>query len=508
MSAVESLKAQGNKAFADKKYTEAIQFYTDAIDMDKDDYRLYSNRSGSYCTVGRHNLAEADARQVIQLKPDWARGYTRLGAALAGQKKWDEAVAAYEKAQSLDPGNAGIAIDLEDARAAAGRDRDGTFSPQVLESLRSNPSFADPSFVAIFDELKVNSQLAFQKYARDPRFHQLLQALAEGQCPADATSPQGEAEREKELGNAALQSGRLEDAIVHYDRAIGVDRHNVTLFNNKAVVLLKQGRYQEAIDLVRAAIDDGRAHGVSSEAIAKAYQKIASAYAKLNNLDGAIEALTASLVENKDPVVSRQLRALQDQRAKQYENPELAEKARQEGNTAFKDGKFPEAIALYSEAIKRAPRMAALYSNRAAAYSKLGEFPMALADCDKALELDPGFVKAHTRKGYCHFMMKEYYKARDCYRRARSIDANNSEAIAGLEEVDQALARQRGQGADEEQVRCAMADPEIRRIVQDPGMQQILEDMKEHPENARNYFADPTIRERLFKLRDAGILRF
>jgi stress-induced-phosphoprotein 1 len=132
MSAVESLKSQGNQAFADKKYTEAIKFYTDAIDMDADNHTLYSNRSGSYCASGRYNLAEADARKVIQLKPDWVRGYTRLGAALAGQKKWSEAVSTYEKAQSLDPGNASIAEDLESARASLSTDEapGNLFSPQ------------------------------------------------------------------------------------------------------------------------------------------------------------------------------------------------------------------------------------------------------------------------------------------------------------------------------------------------------------------------------------------
>jgi stress-induced-phosphoprotein 1 len=583
MSAVEELKTKGNKAFADKKFTEAVKFYTDAIDMDESNYTLYSNRSGAYCAAGKYNLAEADARKVIQLKSDWVRGYTRLGAALTGQKKWTEAITTYERALELDPGNENIAEDLSEARSAASRESKSSssggdrrfdigtiFSPERLARLRTNPKIAslfnDPSFVSQFNELTHNPTSAFSKYGQDPRFQLLFQTILSdlgsdlGVAPTSGsggdedetetpispppssssnsssssrstgndtstTSSSGVktgdssgnvtdnvSEREKILGNEAFRAGRLEEALSHYDLAIESDPHNVTLRNNKAVVLSKQGRHQEAIDLVRAAIEDGRVHGASYEVIAKAYQKIAVAYVGLNDLDGAIDALTSSLLEKQDPTVKRELRLLQDKRAKQkaqeYENPELAEKARQEGNTAFKDGKFPDAVALYTEAIKRSPRNASLYSNRAAAYSKLGEFPMAIADCDKAIELDSNFAKAYTRKAYCHFMMKEYHKARECYNQALSIDANNAEALSGLDDITHALSQQRYKAPDEEQIRRAMADPEIQRIVQDPGMQQILKDMQENPSKASHYFSDPTIRNGLYKLRDAGILQF
>jgi stress-induced-phosphoprotein 1 len=550
MSAVDALKAKGNQAFAEKKFTEAVKFYTDAIDMDEDNFTLYSNRSGSYCAAGKYNLAEADARKVIQLKPDWVRGYTRLGAALTGQDKWQDAVTTYEKAHELDPSNQNITEDLENARKHLQSSEKvdpfaNLFSPQALAALRFNPQiaplFQDPSFVQFFNEFQANPQIALQKYQQDPRMRLLFQALIQnmgGQFgaggdddedevvapppapaaapssppPKQAEPPATEAEREKNLGNDAFRAGKLDEALEHYDKAIELDPHNVTFYNNKAVVLSKLGRYQESIDLVKKAIEDGRAHGASYDVIAKAYQKIASAYNGLNNLDAAIEALGASLLEKQDPAVKKELRALQDKRAKQkaqeYENPELAEKARQDGNTAFKDGKFPEAVALYSEAIKRAPRSAPLFSNRAAAYSKLGEFPMAIADCEKAIELDGNFSKAYTRKAYCHYMMKEYYKARDCYNQALQIDPNNADALGGLDEISAALAKQRYQAPDQEQIRRAMADPEIQRIVQDPGMQQILKDLQENPGKAGHYFADPKIRDGLSKLRDAGILHF
>jgi stress-induced-phosphoprotein 1 len=39
------------------------------------------------------------------------------------------------------------------------------------------------------------------------------------------------------------------------------------------------------------------------------------------------------------------------------------------------------------------------------------EFPTALKDADKALELDPNFIKVYARKANIHSMMKENHKA-------------------------------------------------------------------------------------------------
>jgi stress-induced-phosphoprotein 1 len=38
-----------------------------------------------------------------------------------------------------------------------------------------------------------------------------------------------------------------------------------------------------------------------------------------------------------------------------------------------------------------------------------------LKDAEKALEIDPLFVRAWARKGTCHQMMKEYHKAIDAF---------------------------------------------------------------------------------------------
>ncbi len=45
---------------------------------------LYSNRSGAYASLKDFNHALEDANKVTEIKPDWAKGWGRKGAALHG----------------------------------------------------------------------------------------------------------------------------------------------------------------------------------------------------------------------------------------------------------------------------------------------------------------------------------------------------------------------------------------------------------------------------------------
>jgi len=44
------------------------------------------------------------------------------------------------------------------------------------------------------------------------------------------------------------------------------------------------------------------------------------------------------------------------------------------------------------------------------------------------LELKPDFVKAWTKKGNCHFALKEYHKAIDAFEKTLKFEPENIEA--------------------------------------------------------------------------------
>lgn len=81
-------------------------------------------------------------------------------------------------------------------------------------------------------------------------------------------------------------------------------------------------------------------------------------------------------------------------------------------------------------------------------------------DCDTAISLDPTFVKAWSRKGTLHFLLKEYPKALEAFDKGLAIDPNSKECIDGKIQVMRKVQQQQQSGeVDEEQMRHAMVCP-------------------------------------------------
>ena len=81
-------KRRGNEAFSAKAYDEALEWYTAALQSEGSGVgeaaaALYSNRSACHLALQSFDLALADGRAAVQLRPQWLKAHSRVGAGAA-----------------------------------------------------------------------------------------------------------------------------------------------------------------------------------------------------------------------------------------------------------------------------------------------------------------------------------------------------------------------------------------------------------------------------------------
>lgn len=399
--------------------------------------------------------------------------------------------------------------------------------PQLIQKLAANPKtskfLADPSFMVKLQQIQKNPQMS-QDLFTDPRMIQVMGVLMgidmdmmsgaeaakddrfrqddteedvpmpdvrpsstsgpKAPEPQKASEPEPkpepedeealalkkakeEAEAEKKLGTEQYKKRNFDEAIAHYSKAWELYK-DITYLNNLGAANFEKGDYQGAIEACTQAVEYGREVYADFKMIAKSYGRIGSAYEKLGDYALAIENFQKSLTEHRTPDIVNKLRAVEkakiDNAKKAYIDPAKAEEARELGNQKFKESDWPGAVAAYTEMTKRAPEDPRGYSNRAAAFMKLLEFPSALEDCDTAIKKDPTFIKAYTRKAQAYFGMRDYSKCLDACDEAEAADTTKSHAREIEQQRQKALATMYSARADEteEQTKERISkDPEV-----------------------------------------------
>jgi DnaJ homolog subfamily C member 7 len=105
---------------------------------------------------------------------------------------------------------------------------------------------------------------------------------------------------------------------------------------------------------------------------------------------------------------------------------------KEEGNQAFKSGKWQEAYDIYSQALAIDPNNksinATLYYNRATTASKLNDLKKSIEDCTSAIELDDKYLKAYFRRAKCYTDSEDYEKAVIDYEKILKLDKTRENA--------------------------------------------------------------------------------
>lgn len=167
------------------------------------------------------------------------------------------------------------------------------------------------------------------------------------------------------LGTELLRLGRVDEAIVHYKKALEIDPNYAAGHNNLGNAFLRLGRLDESLAHLQKALE------------------IDAAYPEAhNNL----------------------------------------------GNTLMQMGRVDEAIAHYRKAVEVDPKYVEAYNNLGAALLQIGRVEESLAHLRKALEIDAENGEVHNNLGNTFLRLRQLDEAISHYRRALEINPLNVNA--------------------------------------------------------------------------------
>jgi tetratricopeptide (TPR) repeat protein len=116
------------------------------------------------------------------------------------------------------------------------------------------------------------------------------------------------------------------------------------------------------------------------------------------------------------------------------------------GTTYHNLQNYPAALADYTRAIELDPQFAAAYHNRGVTYAKQQDYKAALADFANAIKLDPGYASAYNNRGAIYANQQDFSGALDDFTRAIELDPYKADAwyghgvaLARLNEPKQAI---------------------------------------------------------------------
>jgi tetratricopeptide (TPR) repeat protein len=94
----------------------------------------------------------------------------------------------------------------------------------------------------------------------------------------------------------------------------------------------------------------------------------------------------------------------------------------------------------FDELIRRAPRFAEAFNQRAIAWFRIGEYARSIADCDRTLRLNPYHFGAASGMAQCFMKQKKLRAALRSYRRANRINPH----LDGVQQVIETLEKTLG----------------------------------------------------------------
>jgi tetratricopeptide (TPR) repeat protein len=114
-----------------------------------------------------------------------------------------------------------------------------------------------------------------------------------------------------------------------------------------------------------------------------------------------------------------------------------------EGVTQMQAGHLQEAIATFTQVIRRRPGFAEAWNKRATVHYLAGDMKRSLADCDEVLKRNPEHFGALSGYGQIYFQLEQYDKALEFWKKALEVNPNMLGVEINIKGVEELLAQKR-----------------------------------------------------------------
>ena len=232
---VEAHHNLGQVLWEQGRVDEALAQWRRAVALRPDLARAHQGIAGALHQKGDFEGCVAAMRKVIEIQPD-AEGHFNLGLCLFNQSKWDEAIAAYQKAIELDPGYAKAHLNLAIIHRRQG---------MVTEAIAGCRKAIELSPELIEGHVNLGLVLSDQD--------ELAEAIEAFGRALELDGASFEARHG--LGNALVRQGKVDDAVVELRAAIALRPDVAQARDNLGMALFFQGKLDEAIAEYQRAIE-------------------------------------------------------------------------------------------------------------------------------------------------------------------------------------------------------------------------------------------------------------
>jgi Flp pilus assembly protein TadD/mono/diheme cytochrome c family protein len=219
-------------------------------------------------------LQEAWMRNWLSKDPGDIIPLFNLASALAGEGKYQDAIAMYRHALALHPADERT---LNELGAALENSGDWQQAQKMFtEDIAAHPGTCNARFNLGRSDLKHD-----QANDAEQQFRTML-----AQCPADATIHSG-------LGAALDSEGHSDAAEAEFRAALKIDAHDFTALYNLGNLALQADQPQQAADLLQGAVEQRPKD-------ADAHQQLAAAYALSGRMSDAVVQLREAIALTPD----------------------------------------------------------------------------------------------------------------------------------------------------------------------------------------------------------------